>query len=219
MLSQENEPDGDCLAKELSNTDRKYLRTVHRLDRVVSGCICVGKSSKATTRLSEMFRNRFKVEKRYFAVVKGILKNTKDYETRLEMKMLPGKGRRGITTKSSSRNSREAVLTYRIVSDITVHNEVTSTPCTLLDIHLITGIKHQIRAQLAEIGHPILGDTRYDSENSLSTRRNNEGIIALHAYYLSFEHPVAGHDSPVEARCDIPWEIWKSKLGLSPSFH
>ena len=203
VLSQENEADGDCVGSRLRNESRKYLRTVHRLDRVVSGGICMGKSSKATSRLSEAFRSR-SVLKKYKAAVRGEVSESKS----LTQTMTVGKGRRGLTKESFDSNAREAVLMYEPISMI--QDLITKQPCTLLDITLVTGLKHQIRAQLASIGHPIINDTRYDAS---SKRRSEHGIIALHSYLLSFEHPIRGHD-PVHAQCDVPWDVWETQMGL-----
>jgi len=156
-----------------------------------------------------MFRNRRNVEKRYFACVRGIPEE--EIQKKITHRLIPGKGRRGLTRTSSDLNAREAVLTYEPVRSIVIHDKMRSQPCTLLDIHLVTGIKHQIRAQLASVNLPIINDTRYD--DSVTQRRSKYGIIALHAYYLSFEHPVRGN-SPVQASCEIPWDAWEEQLGL-----
>ena len=98
VLSQENEIGGDCVGSRLRDESRKFLRTVHRLDRVVSGCICLGKSSKATSRLSEAFRSR-SVVKKYKAAVRGEVSESKS----LTQSMTVGKGRRGLTRNRSIR--------------------------------------------------------------------------------------------------------------------
>ena len=209
-----NKPHGVLSQEELTgrlyrdDESRRYLRTVHRLDRVVSGCICVGKSSKATSRLSDAFRSRH-VRKKYFAAVRGELRKDSFESNTLIHKLSPGAGRRGLTKESCDSNAREAVLMVEPIEMI--RDTFTNEPCTLLDITLVTGIKHQIRAQLASIGHHIINDTRYDTS---SKRRSEYGVIALHSYLLSFDHPVLGHD-PVIAQCEIPWDIWQSQMGLT----
>ena len=103
----------------------------------MSGCICLGKSSKATSRLSEAFRSR-SVLKKYKAAVRGEVSETKS----LTQTMTVGKGRRGLTKESFDSNAREAVLMYEPIAMI--QDLTTKQPCTLLDITLVTGLKHYL---------------------------------------------------------------------------
>ena len=166
-----------------------YLGLVHRLDRPVSGVMVFARTSKAASRLSEQIRTR-KVDKIYRAVVQGrmeasgslenyILKDTSSNTVTVYDKELPG--------------SKLAVLDYRTVKFYGDRS--------LVDIKLGTGRAHQIRAQLAYSGHPILGDRRYGDTALWG------GDIALQAYRLEFDHPTKGSRMSFEIQapdCE-PW--------------
>ena len=152
-----------------------FLGVVHRLDRPVSGIVLFARTSKALTRLSEMFRTRA-VQKTYWAIVgnqppqeEGTLthwltRNPKNNTARAYDKEVP--------------NSKQAILDYRVIAK--------SDRYWLLEIDLHTGRHHQIRCQLAKIGCPIKGDLKYGSPRS-----NPDGSISLHARRITFEHPVS----------------------------
>lgn len=152
-----------------------FLGVVHRLDRPVSGVVLFARTSKALSRLSEMFRTR-DVKKTYWAIVgqqppqpEGTLTHwlTRDERTnkaRAYDREVPG--------------SKQAVLDYRVVAH--------SDRYWLLEVNLHTGRHHQIRCQLAKMGCPIKGDLKYGAPRS-----NPDGSISLHARRISFEHPVS----------------------------
>ena len=151
-----------------------YLGLVHRLDRPVSGVMVFARTSKAASRLSEQIRTR-KVEKIYRAVVQGsteasgslenyILKDSSTNTVSVHDKEVPG--------------SKHAVLDYKKVKVLNDRS--------LVEIHLGTGRAHQIRAQFAHSGHPLLGDRRYGSTELW------DGDICLQAYKLAFDHPTKG---------------------------
>ncbi len=146
-----------------------YLGLVHRLDRMTSGIMVFAKTSKAASRLSEQIRNH-QFEKRYYAVVKGSVPETgelKDYLIKNEMLV-----KSFVTTKELG---KIAILTFQKVKEVDKQSVVR--------VQLKTGRHHQIRAQFANFGHPIVGDHLYDSLAS--------GDLMLHAYYLSFYHPIS----------------------------
>lgn len=144
-----------------------YLGLVHRLDRPVSGILVFARTSKAASRLSEEVRTH-KIEKRYLAVVHGILEKKEgtlvDYLKKTEN-----------GTTIVSKNGKEARLDYRVLEENKHEN------LSLVEINLHTGRHHQIRVQFAHIGHPLYGDQRYGYQDKKQ--------IALHAYYLQFVHP------------------------------
>lgn len=173
-----------------------FLGVVHRLDRPVSGCVVYARTSKALSRLSEMFRTR-DVSKIYWAVVsdrppaeEGILhsflkkneKQNKSYVYNTEVK-----------------GSKEASLSYRILAR--------SERYYLLEIDLHTGRHHQIRAQLAAAGCPVRGDLKYGSKRS-----NEGGGISLHARRVSFIHPVKHQEITVVAPLpdDRIWNLFRT---------
>jgi len=166
-----------------------YLGLVHRLDRPVSGVMVFARTSKAASRLSEQIRTR-KVDKIYRAVVQGrmeasgslenyILKDTASNTVTVYDREVPG--------------SKYAALDYKTVN--------TLADRSLVEIKLGTGRAHQIRAQFAHSGHPLLGDRRY-GDASL-----REGDIALQAFRLSFDHPTKGDRMSFEIQAPEaePW--------------
>jgi len=169
-----------------------YLGLVHRLDRNVSGVVVLARTSKAASRLSAAFRDK-KVHKTYHAVVEG----TPDNPVGELVAWLGAKGdARGVTraSKQSFDGARESLLTYRVLK--------TQGNFSLLEICPVTGRRHQIRAQLALAGFPLVGDVKYGSTVRLPDHR-----IALHAFKLEFNHPVGavpvGFEVPVPV--DFPW--------------
>ncbi|MGB8357854.1 MAG: RNA pseudouridine synthase [Bacteroidales bacterium] len=169
-----------------------YLGVVHRLDRPVSGCVVYARTSKALTRLSELFRTR-EVKKCYWAIVsdrppaeEGTLHN---YLKKNE------KQNKSYVYDAEVKGSKEDELSYRLIG----HSE----RYYLLEIDLHTGRHHQIRAQLAAVGCPIKGDLKYGSKRS-----NEGGGISLHARSISFIHPVRNEEVTVVAQPPDD-KIWK----------
>lgn len=149
-----------------------YLHAIHRLDKPASGIVIFAKTSKALERLNEEIRSKRTV-KQYLALVEGQLLQPK---ATLENFMFHGEHRAIIT--SDKTQGQHAKLTYEHLS----HTPTQS----LLRIHLETGRYHQIRAQLAHIGHPILGDTKYGSHSPFP-----KNTIALHHQLFSITHPIS----------------------------
>lgn len=147
-----------------------FIGMVHRLDRPVSGAIVFARTSKAASRLSAQIR-KGEMEKTYRAVVEGRLEGEgvlEDYLVR--------EGDKTLKVAASAHEAQRAVLRYRSIS--------ATIKKTLVEIDLITGRKHQIRAQLSHTGHPVLGDRKYGSGIDLGKDR-----IALMSYSLTFKHP------------------------------
>lgn len=169
-----------------------YLGLVHRLDRNVSGVVVLARTSKAAARLSASFRDK-KVKKIYWAVVSG----RPEKPAGELIAWLGSKGdTRGVTRASgqSFDGARESLLNYKVLE--------TAGPLSLLEISPVTGRRHQIRAQLALVGCPLVGDVKYGSKIRLPDHR-----IALHAFKLKFKHPVradmVSYESPIPR--DFPW--------------
>ncbi len=151
-----------------------YLGLVHRLDRPVSGVMVFARTSKAASRLSEQIRTR-RVEKLYRAVVQGRLEGT----GRLENYILKDPSANKVTVYDREvPGAKHAVLEYRSVR--------ASDDWSLIEIRLGTGRAHQIRAQFANAGHPLLGDRRYG--NTVI----RDGDICLQSFRLAFDHPTKG---------------------------
>jgi 23S rRNA pseudouridine1911/1915/1917 synthase len=157
-----------------SKSGEVYLGLVHRLDRPVSGVMVFARTSKAASRLSEQIRTR-RVEKLYRAVVQGRLEGT----GRLENYILKDPSANKVTVYDREvPGAKHAVLEYRSVRASDVRS--------LIEIRLGTGRAHQIRAQFANAGHPLLGDRRYG--NTVL----RDGDICLQSFKLAFDHPTKG---------------------------
>ncbi len=166
-----------------------YLGLVHRLDRPAAGLVVLAKTSKAASRLSEQFRER-EVRKTYRAVVDGTPAAT---EAEL-VHYLGGAGAAGRAAPNRVTVRETAAPGYK-VARLRYRALRAGSGRALLEIELETGRKHQIRAQLAAIGHPILGDRKYGGAplpppHPLARARG----IALVAARLELKHPVRRGD-------------------------
>jgi 23S rRNA pseudouridine1911/1915/1917 synthase len=151
-----------------------YLGVVHRLDRPTTGIVVFAKTSKALSRLNELFSSR-QTQKTYWAVVKNNPPQEQD-----SLQHFISRNEKNNTSKAHSKevpNSKLALLDYQIIQKLNAYYA--------LEINLHTGRHHQIRAQLAAIGCPIKGDLKYGFDRS-----NPDGGIHLHARKLIFTHPV-----------------------------
>jgi len=152
-----------------------FCGVIHRLDRPVSGLVLFAKTSKGLSRMTEQFREK-ETNKTYWAIVKNkpavpegklvhyLLKDEKSNKSKAFDKEIKG--------------SKRAELLYKLIASGENYH--------LLEVNLLTGRHHQIRAQLAKMGCSIKGDLKYGSERS-----NRDGSISLHSRQLSFVHPVS----------------------------
>ena len=151
-----------------------FLGVTHRLDRPVSGLVIFAKTSKALTRLNEMFRAG-EVKKTYWAVVKNAPKESEGELVHFLVRN--EKQNKSYAYDKEVPNSKKAVLDYRLIGR--------SENYYLLEVDLKTGRHHQIRCQLAKMGCPIKGDLKYGSPRS-----NPDGSICLHARRVRFVHQI-----------------------------
>ena len=167
-----------------------YLGLVHRLDRPVSGVVLFARTSKAAGRLSAQFRRR-EVEKNYLVVVTG---RPPVGGGEVVAHLAPRGDRQGVTRAAweAFPGSRLARLVYTVVES--------SAGSSLLAVELLTGRRHQIRAQLGLLGHPVLGDVKYGAGAALPDRS-----IALHAQRLAIAHPVGGQPLAFAAPLPAAW--------------
>ena len=169
-----------------------FLGVVHRLDRPVSGLVVFAKTSKALSRLNDMFRTG-DVHKTYWAITKrrdiapeGTLT---DWLTRNERQ------NKSYAHDREVAGAKKAILKYKVRS--------VSDNYMLLEVTLLTGRHHQIRCQLAHMGCPIKGDLKYGAPRS-----NPDGSISLHSRRLEFVHPVSKEQICVEA--EVPADrLWQ----------
>lgn len=189
----------------LSETVKQYLKekyhkpgnvfigVPHRLDRPVSGLVVFAKTSKALSRLNEMFKNS-EVKKTYWAIVKQTPAETEgelvNYLVRNE------KQNKSYAYDTEKPGSKKAILHYRLIAR--------SDNYSLLEVDLKTGRHHQIRCQLAKMGCPIKGDLKYGFPRS-----NPDGSICLHARRVRFVHPVS--KELIDVVAPVPSDnLWRS---------
>ena len=180
------------LKEKYQKPGNAFLGVTHRLDRPVSGLVIFAKTSKALTRLNEMFRAG-EVKKTYWAVVKNAPKESEGELVHFLVRN--EKQNKSYAYDKEVPNSKKAVLDYRLIGR--------SDNYYLLEVDLKTGRHHQIRCQLAKMGCPIKGDLKYGSPRS-----NPDGSICLHARRVRFVHPVS--KELIELKAPLPeGNLWK----------
>lgn len=184
--------------KPLSDTVKEYIKqkynkpgnvflgVVHRLDRPVSGLVVFAKTSKALSRLNDMFRTG-DVHKTYWAIVKRrdiategtltdwLTRNERQNKSYAHEREVPG--------------AKKAVLKYKV--------RAVADNYMLIEVKLLTGRHHQIRCQLSHMGCPIKGDLKYGAPRS-----NPDGSISLLSRRVEFVHPVSKEN--IVAYADVP---------------
>ncbi len=184
--------------KPLSDTVKEYIKqkynkpgnvflgVVHRLDRPVSGLVVFAKTSKALSRLNDMFRTG-DVHKTYWAIVKRrdiategtltdwLTRNERQNKSYAHEREVPG--------------AKKAVLKYKV--------RAVADNYMLIEVTLLTGRHHQIRCQLSHMGCPIKGDLKYGAPRS-----NPDGSISLLSRRVEFVHPVSKEN--IVAYADVP---------------
>lgn len=168
-----------------------FLGVVHRLDRPTTGIVVFARTSKALTRMNELFSNR-ETQKTYWAIVKNKPEKSED-----KLVHFIKRNEKNNTSKAYTKEvpeSKLASLDYKIIKELNNY--------FALEINLHTGRHHQIRAQLSAIGSPIKGDLKYGFDRS-----NPDGGIHLHARKLVFVHPVSKENIIIEAPVpnDVIW--------------
>lgn len=168
-----------------------FLGVVHRLDRPVGGLVVFARTSKALTRLNDMFRNG-EIHKRYWALTRQAPPR-QQAELRQWLTSVETRNKSYVSDRPVD-GAKEARLRYRLLGH--------SDSFNLLEVELLTGRKHQIRCQLASQGCPIRGDLKYGDKRS-----NPDGSISLLAHEIDFIHPVSGKRIHVMAPlpADAPW--------------
>ena len=151
-----------------------FLGVVHRLDRPVSGIVIFARTSKALTRLNDMFREK-QIKKTYWAVSANLPPEESGQLSNFLVR--DPKKNKSFVTKEGKLGAKKAELIY-------THTKG-SDKYHLMEVELLTGRHHQIRVQLAHIGCPIRGDLKYGAQRS-----NKDASIHLHARKIEFLHPV-----------------------------
>ena len=180
------------LAEKYNKTGNVYLGLVQRLDRPTGGVMVFAKTSKAAERLSDSMRNG-DFDKKYLTVVEGKLPakmgRLRNYLYKYSnlniVKVVP----------DTTEGAKLAVLDYKLLAE----NESTS----LVQVKLYTGRSHQIRVQMAFIGNPMVGDSKYGSNKS-----KNPTPLALWAYELRFPHPITKNPMVFRVYPDVEIAPW-----------
>lgn len=160
-----------------------FIGLIHRLDRPVSGVVLLARTSKGLARMNEKFREK-QTEKTYHAITRELLPDNSGTLTHYLGK--DAKTHRALTYLKPKAGAKIAVLHYKLLKSINGFN--------LYEVILETGRFHQIRAQFAKAGAPLLGDVKYGAGEPLPDRS-----IGLHARKLVFAHPVTGEQVSLEA--------------------
>lgn len=168
------------LKKKFQKPGEVFLEAVHRLDKPASGLVLFARTNKALSRLNEYMREK-KIKKTYFALVEGFLDQK---EGELKHFLIHG-DYRAVVAKESDAKAKLAKLHYKEVGILKEKS--------LLKIRLETGRYHQIRAQLAAIGCPVLGDQKYGA-------KEKQNRIFLHHGELQFSHPISKKIMKFESR-------------------
>lgn len=175
-----------------------FLGVVHRLDRPVAGLVIFAKTSKALTRLNDMFRNG-DVHKTYWAIVRN--RPPKDSDLLTHYISTVEKNNKSYASATPKAGAKESRLSYKVIA--------TGDRYNLLEIQLMTGRKHQIRVQMSAIGCPIKGDLKYGDRRS-----NPDGSISLIARRIQFVHPVSGKE--IDLTANVPDDrLWRELETLS----
>lgn len=165
----------DYIKEKYQKPGNVFLGVVHRLDRPVSGLVVFARTSKALSRLNEMFRTA-EVHKTYWAITKNM---PAIEEGRLEHWLVRNeKQNKSYAYTKEKPGAKKAVLEYKMIGRTDNYS--------LLEVRLLTGRHHQIRCQLAAMGCPIKGDLKYGAQRS-----NPDGSISLLSHRVEFVHPVS----------------------------
>jgi 23S rRNA pseudouridine1911/1915/1917 synthase len=190
------------LKEKYNKPGEVFLGVTHRLDRPVSGIVLFAKTSKALTRLNEMFKTQ-EIKKTYWALVK---EKPEQSEGRLEHYLTRNEKQNKSTAYDKERSdAKKAVLSYRLIAH--------SDTYYLLEVHLETGRHHQIRCQLTKMGCPIKGDLKYGFPRS-----NPNGGISLHAHSVEFIHPVSKEHIYLTAPVPEDDKLWQMFQRIVLSF-
>ena len=171
------------LKEKYAKPGNVFCGVVHRLDRPVGGLVIFAKTSKALSRLNEMFRNG-EVNKTYWAITRNL--PPKEEDTLTHYITTTERNNKSYASLTEKKGSQKAVLKYRHIASTDRYY--------LLEVNLLTGRKHQIRVQLSAIGCPIKGDLKYGDKRS-----NPDGSISLMSHRIEFTHPVSGNKIDVTA--------------------
>ncbi len=186
----------DYLKRKYQKPGNVFVGVVSRLDSFVTGVLVLARTSKAARRLTEQFRERH-TRKLYYACVEGQLSEP-NWKTLTAHIVKNDTARRMEVTTAKFPDAQLATLQLRTLASIANQS--------LLEIDLGSGRKHQIRLQLADQGHPVIGDSKYGA-----TTKFPRGI-ALHAHKLTIEHPTMNQTMTFVAAVPASWRKFSDAI-------
>lgn len=182
----------------LVNQIKTYLKDIktkpalaNRLDRGTSGIVVVGKHRKAILALYDLFKNK-RIEKCYLTLAKGTFQKKEGTLTSYLKRITEKFQHKMLVLKQPSEGTVTAETSYKVIQE--------SKGYSLLEVRITTGKMHQIRAQLASIGHPVVGDSVYGNKEANEQFKKVLRRQFLHAYKISFKHPFANKTIEIEAK-------------------
>lgn len=188
------------LKEKYNKPGNVYLGVIHRLDRPTTGIVVFAKTSKALSRMNELFR-KDEVKKTYWAIVQNPPKQNAGSLKHYLWKNEKQNKSYAYTSNREKKDAKLAILNYKLAA--------TSDNYSLIEVDLETGRHHQIRCQLSTIGCTIKGDLKYGAKRS-----NPDGSISLHARSISFIHPISKEQVEVSAPTpdDKLWKVLEDKV-------
>ena len=178
---------------------KRALHLIHRIDQPVSGIVLFGRNAKAASAISRQF-SEGKISRIYHAVVEN--KPEKDQDTLVHFLIAQKQGNKSVIAENAEEtDAKECQLSYKYMASSDTYH--------LLEVTLVTGRHHQIRAQLAAAGMPIKGDVKYGAR-----RANKDRSIHLHGSKLSFDHPVSKERVTIEAEWpdEVLWNHFREEV-------
>lgn len=180
------------LARQELGQPQADVRTVHRLDRVVSGVMVLARSAQAASELSRQIREG-SFQKEYLAVIHG---SPAQDQGQLRDLLYRDKARRmTMVAQEPGKGIQEALLDYQVLGR--------REGLSLVKIRLHTGRTHQIRVQFASRGMPLVGERKYST-------LEDDCQIALWSHALGFVHPTTGKPMSIRKQPsrEYPWELF-----------
>ena len=191
----------DYIKQKYNKPGEAFIGLVHRLDRPVGGIMVFARNSKAANRLTEQFKTH-SVEKVYYAITNGVVK----VRTQRLVNYLKKDTKENIVkiVPMSETGAKKAELVYNYLAD--------DGKQSLLEVKILTGRSHQIRLQLANIGHSLVGDVKYGKEKGMTSK------LGLWAGKLAFDHPTTKERMVFMACPDqnvLPWKNFRMEKYLT----
>ncbi|MFT6809527.1 MAG: 23S rRNA pseudouridine1911/1915/1917 synthase [Saprospiraceae bacterium] len=186
------------IKKKYNKPGNVFLQPVHRLDRPVSGCMILARTSKASSRLTQAFRDG-QVTKHYLAI--SDKRADQEFGTLENRLIKDGTVNRVKVARTRDKKGKEAILKYELISSLDgIH---------MYHIKPITGRSHQIRVQMSHIGVPLLGDLKYGG-----SKTETEQAIALHCFAMTFMHPTLKKSITVKTYPSYPdyWKLFRDAM-------